>query len=98
MMGIIIDKYAIGFIDDVLGIWEPDPDPFADSVKWQEFQDVMNSFHELEWEHSVRTSTVNFMDLTLSIDKNKITTNLYSKPLNRLNVVYFYYTTTVTTI
>jgi hypothetical protein len=70
------------FIDDVIGIWLCDPDPMTDENRWRAFQAAMNQGRGLRWEFKNRSDTVDFMDLTISIDSNRISTTLYEKPLN----------------
>lgn len=66
------------FIDDVLGIWKPSTDD-----DWTSFQLAMNdeSFG-LRWIVSTRSSKVDFMDLTLTLQDDKIVTTLFEKPSN----------------
>jgi hypothetical protein len=69
------------YIDDVIGIWVPQT--INDDLRWKEFQTEMNNFGRLRWEFTARQSTINFLDLTLSIDQNgNIQTRLYEKPEN----------------
>ena len=42
----------------------------------------MNAFHGLTWEFTSRSSSVDFMDLTISIDDGKIHTTLFEKAMN----------------
>ena len=67
------------FIDDVFGIWRWN----GDCDKWNFFKKKLNNpFFELDWEISDLTKKMNFMDLTISIEGNKIETSLYEKPNN----------------
>ena len=70
------------FIDDVFGIWLCHPDPAIDAARWAAFGRSMNYFHGLEWEISERTTSLDYMDLQISIVNNKIITDLYEKDLN----------------
>ena len=71
------------FIDDVIGIWCPNNNHEQDALEWNAFKDKMNSFPGLTWEFSERAKTVDFMDMTISInDSNKIETTLFEKRLN----------------
>ena len=67
------------YIDDMLGIWIPTPD---DAAQWTGFCNRLNDYHDLTWEVSDRSTTVDFLDLTLTMQASRITTSLYSKPLN----------------
>ena len=69
------------FIDDVLGIWLPAT--VDDAASWTSFQQAMNDpAYALTWEVSPRSTTVDFMDLTISIEGSRIVTTLYEKPSN----------------
>eukprot|EP00956_Cyclotella_meneghiniana_P004412 scaffold5387_cov81-Cyclotella_meneghiniana.AAC.1 len=70
------------FIDDVIGIWIPDPDPSKDAQLWSDFCKDMNGCQGLTWKCEPPSKKVNFMDLTISIANNKIETDLYEKDLN----------------
>ena len=70
------------FIDDIIGIWLPLENERDDSIRWTDFKTRLSEYHGLEWETSERTSSVIFMDLTLTILDHRITSSLYSKPLN----------------
>ena len=68
------------FIDDVIGIWCPNKNPERDELEWNEFRDKMNAFPGLTWEFSERSKSINFMDMTISINNlNKIETTLFEK-------------------
>ena len=60
------------FIDDVLGIWLPHPNPKINSQLWEEFTASMNYYPGLTWEFNTPTNKVNFIDLTISITNGNI--------------------------
>ena len=71
------------FIDDVIGIWCPHNNHKKDALEWDHFKNKMNAFPGLTWEFSERAKTIDFMDMTISINKsNKIETTLFEKRLN----------------
>jgi hypothetical protein len=73
--------YYKRYIDDVIGIWIPRS--IDDNQRWALFQTTMNNFGKLRWEFSSRLHTINFLDLTINIDKHgKINTKIYEKPEN----------------
>ena len=75
--------YYRRFIDDVIGIWSPNPNTQTDDIEWNSFQDTMNTFPGLTWEFSERAKTVDFMDMTISItNANKIEITLFEKKMN----------------
>jgi len=69
------------YIDDVFGIWKPSPG-HDDDARWLAFTKRMNDFPGLTWETSDRSTSVNYMDLTISIRDDKIHTTLYEKSMN----------------
>ena len=74
--------YYKRFIDDVLGIFLPDPALGDNDPDWIRLQTEMNAWNGLEWEFSKLVTRLNFMDLTLSINGNRIQSTLYEKELN----------------
>jgi hypothetical protein len=70
------------YIDDGIGIWICDPDPALDATLWESFQ-AHTGFGKLVWDVSDRASTVNFLDMTITLlPSSRIKTRLYEKPLN----------------
>ncbi len=65
------------FIDDMIGIWLDDG-----SDAWQQFQADTNDFGILTWEFEDLSSSVNFLDLTITIENRRIITKTYQKALN----------------
>ena len=75
--------YYRRFIDDIIGIWCPNKNPQLDAVEWNKFKQKMNSFPGLTWEFSERSKTVDFVDMTITINNlNMIETTLFEKRLN----------------
>jgi hypothetical protein len=70
------------FIDDVFGIRLPHPCRTTNEKLWADFQDDMQKWHGLEWTCEPLSTSVNFMDLTISITGSHLTTTLYEKPQN----------------
>jgi hypothetical protein len=71
------------FIDDIFGIWLKDPDPTTNELMWNAFQADLQKWHGLEWVCTEPSSSVNFMDLTISISGDgAISTTLYEKEQN----------------
>ena len=67
------------FIDDVQGICLVDPDPVKDCQQWTSFIALMQYYYGLEWIFEERSKQVNYMDMTISIRKDRIITLLYEK-------------------
>ena len=79
----LIPKYTsnlpifLRFIDDILGIW------IGDRAAWQRFKQDVNSFGILTWEIDEPSTSVDFLDLTISISQDgNITTKTYQKAMN----------------
>lgn len=72
------------FIDDGFGIWVPDPDGSRtdDNLRWQTFQQQFSSYGKLSWEFSARVPTVDFLDLTIYVNEERVETRLFEKALN----------------
>lgn len=71
------------FIDDGLGIWFLHPNPTENAARWDAFKTRMNTdFGGLQWEFSELSTTIDFMDLTLTIRDSRIHTTLYEKASN----------------
>jgi hypothetical protein len=70
------------YIDDVFGLWVPDPDPAMDEFHWRDFKRMMNEESGLEWVFTERSDTIDFLDLTITISDGAIRTTLYEKKLD----------------
>jgi hypothetical protein len=65
------------FIDDKFGIWSGSEEEF------KLFLQDLNSYSQLEWTSDGLSSSVDFLDLTITIDNNrKIVTKTFQKPTN----------------
>ena len=69
------------FIDDGIAIWNHASDSSVDETDWNRFQTEVSSYHGLEWEFDPRSQQIDYMDMTVSIEGNKITTTLFEKEL-----------------
>ena len=58
------------FIDDVLGTWRSHPCPTRERELWDEFCHDMNQWDGLGWDCEAPATTIDFMDLTISIIGN----------------------------
>jgi hypothetical protein len=68
------------YIDDVIGIWLCQP---YDNQRWDAFKNQLNDASALDWDFTDRSRSVNFLDLTFTVENNGlIRTNLYEKPMN----------------
>jgi hypothetical protein len=65
------------FIDDVFFIWLGGTDTI-----WQELIRDYNNFGLLKWDVMNPTTAVNFLDLTVTIEKDRLTTKTFQKPNN----------------
>jgi len=78
--------YFRRFVDDIFLIWLKD-----DTTKWDNFCKDVNYFkHEingelrgqLTWEIEKPTTTIDFLDLTLTINNGRVTSKTYQKSMN----------------
>jgi len=65
------------FIDDVFFIWVGDTDTL-----WEELIQDYNNFGILKWDITKPSTAVNFLDLTLTIENDRITTKTFQKANN----------------
>jgi hypothetical protein len=70
------------FIDDIFGIWLLDECPSHNEELWTAFKLHMQQWHGLSWEFSPLSRSCTFMDLTITIESNRLTTTVYEKPQN----------------
>ena len=85
-MGTLIPKYGSRLplcgqiIDNVIGIWIED----GNAIEWQNFKRDTDDFGILTWEFEELSRSVNFLDLTIEIENNKIVTitKTFQKALN----------------
>jgi hypothetical protein len=77
--------YYYRFIDDGHGGWLQHEDEEQDAILWNSFKKHF-SYGKLRWTFSERALSVDFLDITLTIDTksspNRIHTRIYEKPLN----------------
>jgi len=73
--------YYRRFIDDVFGAWNTRA---PDSARmWREFRHDLNQFGLLRWKTTELKNSVDFLDLTLSLNSTHgIETKTYQKPMN----------------
>lgn len=71
--------YFVRFIDDIFGVWTGNL-----TTDWKEFCDDVNDFGVLTWdiEDQLPTTSVNFLDLTLTIEGERITSKTFQKKMN----------------
>ena len=63
------------YIDDIFMIWEHGEDELI------KFLDKMNTFHSsIKFTHKHSNKSIDFLDVKLSLENNKISTDLYGKP------------------
>ena len=76
------------FIDDGIGLWLLDADKTTNDELWAEFQRDVNNFHGLKWEFTPLSTSIDFMDMNISINQSALDITLFEKPLN----LYLYIT------
>ena len=56
--------------------------------KWlMDFKNKTNNFRIMRWEFEEPASSVKFLDLTISIENNKIVTKTYQKSINHFQYI-----------
>jgi hypothetical protein len=70
------------FIGDVIGMWNI-TDTATNDVTSENFSLQLNAkLFDLEWIIQPLSTTIYFMDMTISIEDDKLVTTLYEKPSN----------------
>jgi hypothetical protein len=74
-------KHYGRLIDDGMGIWIPESP--EDDQQWLNFQQQFGSFGKLSWVFSERTTSIDFLDITISLTPaGTVQTRLFEKALN----------------
>ena len=60
--------FMLRFIDDIIGIW------VGDRMEWKDFKNDVSNFGILTWTFEEPSTSVNFLDLTISIEENNFVT------------------------
>ena len=70
--------YFKRFIDDIFGVWVGTPQ------QWSDFCNDIDNFGQLRWDIKKQklTSSVNFLDLTLTIEGSRIISRTFQKKMN----------------
>ena len=69
--------YYRRFIDDIFAIWL-----IEDGTSWTDFKHDINDFGVLTWETEEPSTSVNFLDMTLTIVEDRIEFRTYQKDMN----------------
>ena len=71
--------YFIRYIDDILGIWTGNL-----TTDWKAFSEDVNQFGILKWDitDTIPSLSVNFLDMTLSIENGKFVSRTFQKKMN----------------
>lgn len=72
------------YIDDGFGVWTPDPSlsDCANTARFNLFQRRFDDFGKLRWTFSALSLSLDFLDVTLTIDNGNIDSMLFEKALN----------------
>jgi hypothetical protein len=70
------------FIDDIIGMWICDHDSDRNSELFEQYKQDLNGWNGLNWKCSNLSTSVNFMDLTITIVNGKLHTTIYEKEQN----------------
>lgn len=72
------------YIDDIFLIWTHSEDELLN------FIDTYNAVHpNVHFTHTYSQETVNFLDVTVTIEQDKLSTTLYRKPTDRQQYLYY---------
>ena len=67
-------------IDDIFGVWINDP---LNITAWEDFNSDINNYTSLRWNTEPLSTTVNFLDVTLTIGADgRVQYKTYQKPMN----------------
>ena len=75
-------KFYRRYIDDAFIVWRASPDSLEDSQQWTLFKTSAMNFGLLTWKVEARSKIVNFLDLTISIENERLVTKIFEKPQN----------------
>jgi hypothetical protein len=72
------------YIDDIFGIWMPDEPQATHSglSNFELFKTECSNYGSLRWEFDTHSDSVNFLDITISLDKGTIHVRPFEKHLN----------------
>ncbi|KAL7502742.1 hypothetical protein ACHAXN_000909 [Cyclotella atomus] len=70
------------FIDDIFGIWICDCDSAHNAELFKQYKQDLNGWNGLKWQCSKLSTSVNFMDLTITIVDGKLHCTIYKKEQN----------------
>ena len=70
------------FVDDIYGIVLVGGEDGYSKERWNSFKDDINDFGILKWNVEDPSLSVDFLDLTLTIEDGNIVSKTYQKPLN----------------
>ncbi len=70
------------YIDDGFGLWRHHPNPAEDKRLWEAFKADVDNFDGLRWDFVGPTTSINFMDITMTVESGKLTFTMYEKDLN----------------
>ena len=79
----LVGKYLMSyrrFIDDGFAVWLHDCDPNADAKNWNDFKAICNAMG-LSWTFKSPRKKLVFMDMTIKIEGERLTTTIYAKPM-----------------
>lgn len=69
------------FIDDGLAFWIHQQPFERDEECWKQFKADINDYYGLKWTFTPRAQSVDFMDMTIYIQNNRIVTDLFEKEM-----------------
>ncbi|KAL7502226.1 hypothetical protein ACHAXN_000240, partial [Cyclotella atomus] len=70
------------FIDDVIGLWHQHQDTKQNDKLWDKYVRDLNGWNGLEWVCKKPSTSINFMDLTITIKNGRLHCTIYEKEQN----------------
>ena len=72
----------VRFVDDIFGVAIVGEEDGFSTDEWNKFQTDIDDFGILRWEVNEPSFSVNFLDLTITIEEGAIVSRTYQKPIN----------------
>jgi len=74
--------FMVRFVDDIFGVALVGEEDGFSTDEWNKFQTDIDDFGILRWEVNEPSFSVNFLDLTITIEEGAIVSRTYQKPIN----------------
>jgi hypothetical protein len=78
----LIIPFYCRFIDDMIGLWICNQNPIRNTEHFEQYKQDLNGWNGLNWQCSTLSTSVNFMDLTITIVDGKLHSTIFEKEQN----------------